>query len=456
MQYYKHEANQLIKLATPVLIASVAQTGMSFVDTVMAGGVSATDMAAVSIASSIWLPTILFGIGMLMALVPVVAQLNGAGRQQKVPFEIQQGIAMALFLSVPTCLVLMQTENILNLMDVDALMGAKTIGYMDAVIYAVPAFLLFQTLRSLTDGMSLTKPAMIIGFIGLLLNIPLNWMFVYGKFGAPELGGVGCGVATAIVYWIMFALLLFYVLTSPRLAKVNVFQQLYKPELKAQIRLFKLGFPVAAALFFEVTLFAVVALLVAPLGPLVVASHQVAINFSTMVFMLPMSIGAATSIRVGHRLGESNVYGATVASRVGLFVAVALSLFTALLTLLFREQVSLLYTDNRAVIELAMQLLVLAAVYQVTDAIQVVAAGALRGYKDMAAIFNRTFVAYWVLGLPLGYVLAMTDWIVKPMGAHGFWIGFIIGLSSAALLLGLRLKWLHTQSEDQQLALASK
>ncbi|WP_391090090.1 MATE family efflux transporter [Vibrio sp. NH-UV-68] len=456
MQHYKHEANQLIKLATPVLIASVAQTGMSFVDTVMAGGVSATDMAAVSIASSIWLPTILFGIGMLMALVPVVAQLNGAGRQQKVPFEIQQGIAMALFLSVPTCLVLMQTENILNLMDVEALMGAKTIGYMDAVIYAVPAFLLFQTLRSLTDGMSLTKPAMIIGFIGLLLNIPLNWMFVYGKFGAPELGGVGCGVATAIVYWIMFALLLFYVLTSPRLEKVNVFQQLYKPELKAQIRLFKLGFPVAAALFFEVTLFAVVSLLVAPLGPLVVASHQVAINFSTMVFMLPMSIGAATSIRVGHRLGESNVHGATVASRVGLFVAVGLSLFTALLTLLFREQVSLLYTDNRAVIELAMQLLVLAAVYQVTDAIQVVAAGALRGYKDMAAIFNRTFVAYWVLGLPLGYVLAMTDWIVEPMGAHGFWIGFIIGLSSAALLLGLRLKWLHTQSDDQQLAIASK
>ncbi|UPQ89210.1 MATE family efflux transporter [Vibrio sinaloensis] len=456
MQHYKNEAAQLIKLATPVLIASVAQTGMGFVDTVMAGGVSATDMAAVSIASSIWLPTILFGIGLLMALVPVVAQLNGAGRQHKVPFEIQQGIAMALLLSVPTCLVLMQTENILNIMDVEAVMAQKTIGYMDAVMFAVPAFLLFQALRSLTDGMSLTKPAMIIGFIGLLLNIPLNWMFVYGKFGAPALGGVGCGVATAIVYWIMFALLLFYVITSQRLAKVNLFERWHKPDVKAQIKLFRLGFPVAAALFFEVTLFAVVALLVAPLGPLVVAAHQVAINFSSLVFMLPMSIGAATSIRVGHKLGESSVHGATVASRVGLLVAIILSLFTALLTLLFREQVSLLYTDNRAVIELAMQLLVLAAVYQVTDAIQVVAAGALRGYKDMAAIFNRTFIAYWILGLPMGYILAMTDWIVEPMGAHGFWFGFIIGLSSAAMLLGLRLKWLHKQSDEQQLLLATK
>ncbi|RTZ16814.1 MATE family efflux transporter [Vibrio aquaticus] len=456
MHRYKEEANTLLKLATPVLIASIAQTGMGFVDTVMAGGVSATDMAAVSIAASIWLPSILFGVGLLMALVPVVAQLNGSGRQNKIPFEIQQGITMALLISIPIGAVLLQTKTILNLMDVEALMGQKTIGYMHAVIYAVPAFLLFQALRSLTDGMSLTKPAMVIGFIGLLLNIPLNWIFVYGKFGAPELGGVGCGVATAIVYWVMFLMLLFYVLTSKRLAKINLFGQFHAPELKALTRLFKLGFPVAAAMFFEVTLFAVVALLVAPLGSLVVAAHQVAINFSSLVFMIPMSIGAATSIRVGHRLGEERVEAAAIASRVGLFVAVCAASLTALLTVLFKEQIALLYTDNRAVIELALQLLLLAAIYQITDAVQVVAAGALRGYKDMAAIFNRTFIAYWVLGLPLGYILAMTDWIVEPMGAQGFWLGFIIGLSSAAIMLGMRLRWMHKQSDEMQLKLASK
>ncbi|MBR9787640.1 MAG: MATE family efflux transporter [Vibrionaceae bacterium] len=451
MHHYKEEASSLIKLATPVLIASVAQTGMGFVDTVMAGGVSATDMAAVSVASSIWLPSILFGIGLLMALVPVVAQLNGSGRRVKIPFEIQQGIAMALLLSIPIILVLLQTQLILEFMDIEALMAEKTIGYIHAVILAVPAFLLFQALRSFTDGMSLTKPAMVIGFIGLLLNIPLNWIFVYGKFGAPELGGVGCGVATTIVYWIMFALLLFYVVTSERLKSINIFAELHPPQLKAQIRLFKLGFPVAAALFFEVTLFAVVALLVSPLGPIIVAAHQVAINFSTLVFMLPMSIGAAVSIRVGHKLGEESVAGARVASRVGIMVGTAMTIVTAFLTVVFREFVAELYTSNQEVIKLAMQLLLLAAVYQFTDSIQVIAAGALRGYKDMRAIFNRTFVAYWVFGLPMGYILGRTNWIVEPMGAQGFWIGFIIGLSSAALLLGIRLRWMHHQKPEVQL-----
>lgn len=451
MHRYKKEASSLVKLATPVLIASVAQTGMGFVDTVMAGGVSATDMAAVSVAASIWLPSILFGIGLLMALVPVVAQLNGAGKREQVPFEIQQGAVMALLISVPIIAVLLQTDSILTLMDVEAAMAHKTVGYIQAVIFAVPAFLLFQTLRSLTDGLSLTKPAMVIGFIGLLLNIPLNWMFVYGKLGAPALGGIGCGVATAIVYWIMFILLLLYVTTSQRLKQIQLFATFYPPKLTAQITLFKLGFPVAAALFFEVTLFAVVALLVAPLGSSVVAAHQVAINFSSLVFMLPMSIGAATSIRVGHMLGEKSIEGARIASHVGILVGLSTAVITALLTVMLREHIALLYTDNQVVITLAMQLLLFAAVYQCTDAVQVIAAGALRGYKDMKAIFNRTFVAYWLLGLPAGSVLGLTDWVVEPMGAQGFWIGFIIGLSSAAVMLGVRLHWLHRQSEEIQL-----
>ncbi|MBA5763532.1 MATE family efflux transporter [Vibrio sp. 404] len=452
MHRYKQEANTLIKLATPVLIASVAQTGMSFVDTVMAGGVSATDMAAVSIASSIWLPSILFGVGLLMALVPVVAQLNGSARYTKIPFEVQQGIYMALLISIPIIGVLFQTQFILQLMDIETTMASKTIGYMNAVMFAVPAYLLFQALRCFTDGLSLTKPAMFIGFVGLLFNIPLNWIFVYGKFGAPALGGVGCGIATAIVYWLMLSLMLLYVLTAKRVAYIKLFEVFHKPDFSAQIRLFKLGFPVAAALFFEVTLFAVVALLIAPLGPMVVAAHQVAINFSSLVFMLPMSIGVATSIRVGYRLGENDVDKAKVASHVGLLVAFGMALFTASFTIIMRDHIALLYTNNPEVIAIALQLLMLAAIYQCTDAIQVVAAAALRGYKDMAAIFKRTFIAYWVIGLPSGYILGMTDWIVEPLGVHGFWYGFLTGLSSAALMLGIRLHWMHKQPEEFQLS----
>ncbi|MGR5118234.1 MATE family efflux transporter [Vibrio astriarenae] len=451
MHRYKEEASRLIKLATPVLVASVAQTSMSFVDTVMAGGVSATDMAAVSIAASIWLPSILFGVGLLLALVPVVAQLNGSGRRNKIAKEVHQGGYLSFLISIPIILILLQSQSILDVMDVEPLMAEKTNGYMNAIIFAVPAYLLFQTLRSFTDGMSYTKPAMVIGFVGLLINIPLNWIFVYGKFGAPALGGVGCGVATTIVYWVMLLMLFGYVFTTQRFASVGLFEQLHRPDFKELKRLFKLGFPVAAAMFFEVTLFAVVAILLAPLGPMVVASHQVAMNFSSLVFMLPMSIGAAVSIRVGHKLGERSVEGAKIASHVGIFVGVAIAVFTAVLTVVFRESIASLYTDNREVIDVAMSLLIIAAIYQVTDTIQVIAAGALRGYKDMTAIFYCTFIAYWLLGFPIGYILALTDWIVEPMGSYGFWIGFIVGLSSAALMLGVRLFWIHKQPESEQL-----
>lgn len=457
MHRYKKEASNLIKLATPVLIASVAQTGMGFVDTIMAGGVSAIDMAAVSIAASIWLPSILFGVGLLMALVPVVAQLNGAGRQHKIPFEVHQGLILALLVSVPIIAVLFQTQFIIRFMDVEEAMATKTVGYMHAVIFAVPAYLLFQALRSFTDGMSLTKPAMVIGFIGLLLNIPLNWIFVYGKFGAPELGGVGCGVATAIVYWIMLLLLLFYIVTSKRLAHVKVFETFHKPQPKESLQ--KRG-RLQQENLSEIdgsTLFAVVALLVAPLGSTVVAAHQVALNFSSLVFMFPMSIGAAVSIRVGHKLGEQDTKGAAIAANVGLMTGLATACITALLTVLFREQIALLYTENQVVVALAMQLLLFAAIYQCMDAVQVVAAGSLRGYKDMTAIFHRTFISYWVLGLPTGYILGMTNWLTEqPLGAKGFWLGFIIGLSAAALMLGQRLYWLQKQSDDVQLHLAAK
>ena len=203
----------------------------------------------------------------------------------------------------------------------------------------MPAFLLFQTLRCLSDGLSLTKPAMILGFIGLGLNVPLNWIFVYGKFGMPELGAVGCGVATAIVYWVMFLCMLGYVITAKRFKNIHIFTEFHKPNLHSLTRLFRLGFPIAASIFFEVTLFAVVALLIAPLGPIVVAAHQVAINFASMVFMLPMSIAAAVSIRVGHQLGEHNVDGAKISSHVGLIVAFVTALMTAALTIIFREHI---------------------------------------------------------------------------------------------------------------------
>ena len=457
MASYRIEIRQLLTLAVPVLIASIAQTSMGFVDTIMAGSVSATDMAAVSVAASIWLPSILFGVGLIMALVPIIAQLNGSHKRDAIPFQVQHALWLAGLVSIPIMIILYNAGSLIHFMDVEPNLAIKTIGYLHAVLWAVPAFLGFQVLKSFAEGLSLTIPGMIIGFIGLACNIPLNWIFVYGKFGAPALGGVGCGIATAIVYWLMLFALFAYVMINKKLNQVGVFKHFYRPQWSALWRLLKLGMPVAASLFFEVSLFAVISLLIAPLGSTIVAAHQVAMNFSSLIFMIPMSIGAAVSIRVSHQLGEEKILGAKIASHCGLSLSLLLAILTATLTVIFKDHIVVLYTDNNNVLQVAVQLLFLAAIYQCTDAIQVVAAGALRGYKDMSAIFWITFIAYWLLGLPVGYVLGMTNWITAaPMGPHGFWIGLIIGLTSAAILLGGRLIWLQRQDDAYQLASSLK
>lgn len=456
MQNYRRETRHLLKLAIPVLIASVAQTSMGFVDTVMAGGVSATDMAAVSVAASVWLPAILFGVGLLIALVPIVATLNGSGKKDRIPFEVQHGFFLATLVSVPIMLVLYNAGVLIDMMDVEPELADKTIGYLHAVLFAVPGFLYFQALKSFAEGVSLTVPSMVIGFIGLAANIPLNWIFVYGEFGAPAMGGIGCGVATAIVYWLMFVAMLVYIKLNKKLNSLGLFAHWHRPQAKAIARLFKLGLPVAASIFFEVSLFAAIALLISPLGSITVAAHQIASNFSSLIFMIPMSLGAALSIRVGFLMGREDLEEARIASHCGLAVALIISVITAVSTIVFREQIAMMYTDNPEVIMIAGQLLFLAAIYQCTDATQVVAAGALRGYKDMRAIFIRTFIAYWILGLPTGYVLGITDWIVAPMGPHGFWIGNIVGLSAAAFMLAYRLHWVQRQDDEAQLAMSMR
>ncbi|QTF08582.1 MATE family efflux transporter [Brenneria izadpanahii] len=446
MQKYLSEARNLLALAIPVIIAQVSQTSMGVVDTIMAGAYSATDMAAVAIGTSIWLPAILFGHGLLLALVPVVAQLNGAGRRDRIAHQVQQSFFLALLVSLVTMLALHQGGHVIRLMNNDSpALVEKAIGYLHALLWGVPGYLFYQVLRGQCEGLSKTKPGMIIGFIGLLINIPINYVFIHGKFGLPELGGVGCGVATASVYWAMFLLLAAYSNRAAWRRDIKPQQAGFKPDWPALKRLFGLGLPIALALLFEVTLFAVVALLVLPLGVVDVAGHQIALNFSSLMFVLPLSVGIAATIRVGHRLGEGSVDNARVAAYTGLLCGVAIAFCTAIFTILLREPIALLYNKDPAVVAMASQLMLLAAVYQISDAIQTIGSGVLRGYKDTRSIFYITFVAYWILGLPSGYLLALTDYIVPRMGPAGFWCGFIIGLTASAVMMVARIRWVQRQ-----------
>ncbi|EHL7859400.1 multidrug efflux MATE transporter MdtK [Salmonella enterica subsp. enterica serovar Manhattan] len=445
MQKYTSEARQLLALAIPVILAQVAQTAMGFVDTVMAGGYSATDMAAVAIGTSIWLPAILFGHGLLLALTPVIAQLNGSGRRERIAHQVRQGFWLAGFVSVLVMIVLWNAGYIIRSMhNIDPALADKAVGYLRALLWGAPGYLFFQVARNQCEGLAKTKPGMVMGFLGLLVNIPVNYIFIYGHFGMPELGGIGCGVATAAVYWVMFIAMLSYIKHARSMRDIRNEKGFGKPDSVVMKRLIQLGLPIALALFFEVTLFAVVALLVSPLGIVDVAGHQT-LNFSSLMFVLPMSLAAAVTIRVGYRLGQGSTLDAQTAARTGLGVGICMAVVTAIFTVTLRKHIALLYNDNPEVVALAAQLMLLAAVYQISDSIQVIGSGILRGYKDTRSIFFITFTAYWVLGLPSGYILALTDLVVDRMGPAGFWMGFIIGLTSAAVLMMLRMRYLQRQ-----------
>ncbi|MGD8162860.1 MATE family efflux transporter [Pantoea sp. FN0307] len=444
MQKYVTEARQLLALAIPVILAQVAQTAMGFVDTIMAGSVSATDMAAVAVGTSIWLPAILFGHGLILALTPVVAQLNGSGHRERIASQVRQAYWLAAMVSVLIMIVLWNAGYMIHAMhDIDPALADKAVGYLRALLWGAPGYLFFQVARNQCEGLSKTKPGMVMGFIGLLVNIPVNYVFIYGHLGMPALGGVGCGVATASVYWVMFIIMRLWVRRARSMRDITLPGYFSAPDWTILSRLTRLGLPVALALFFEVTLFAVVALLVSPLGIVNVAGHQIALNFSSLMFVLPLSLGVATTIRVGFRLGQGSVDAAKVAAWAGQGVGIMMAAATALFTVTFREQIALLYNDNPQVVALAAQLMMLAALYQFSDSIQVIGSGILRGYKDTRSIFFITLVAYWVVGLPSGYLLALTDWIVPPMGPAGFWCGFILGLTSAAVMMLWRIRRLQ-------------
>lgn len=446
MQKYINEARSLLALAIPVIIAQFSQTAIGVVDTIMAGGVSPTDMAAVAVGTSIWLPTILFGQGLLMALTPIVAQLNGSGHRSNIAHQVRQSFWLASAISLLVMTVLYNSHLIIEHMQgIDPKLADITIRYLQAIMWGAPGYLFFQVFRSQCDGLSKTKPSMVIGFIALIVNIPINYVLIHGKLGFPAMGGVGCGVAAALVYWLMFCCIKIYVGSAASQKDINAhkkFEMPYWPTLK---RLTGLGLPVALALFFEVTLFAVVALLVSPLGVVSVAGHQIALSFSSLVFVLPLALGVAASIRVGFKLGQNKVDEARVASYTSLLLGLSMASMTAIFTVVFRHQIALMYNDSPAVVMMATHLMFLAAIYQCSDSIQVIGSGILRGYKDTRSIFFITFTAYWLIGLPIGYLLGLTDIVVPSMGPAGFWIGFIIGLTASAAMMIARMRWLQKQ-----------
>lgn len=455
------ESKILLKLAIPVIFAQLAQTGMGAADSIMAGRVSTSDLAAIAAGNAIWWPLILLAQGTLLSLMPIIAQLNGAGRRNKVAVNTVQGFWLAMMMSVIVMMLFANSDYLILYLETlkpEHLRNLHTaqiaIDFLDAIKWGVPGYLCYIVLRAQNEALSITVPSMVTAFIGLAINIPLNYVLIYGKLGMPALGAVGCGYATATAFWVMFLMMAFYNKRAYRVRDINILQSLKGPDFKIIGKLVKIGLPIAMAIFFEVTLFTAVTLMIYPMGDAPTAAHLVALNFSSLCFVLPLSLNAAATIRIGHSLGEKRTDKAKRSAYVALFWGVILAVITGIITLLFKEQIINIYTKEKLVISLAMQLLVLAAIYQISDAVQVIGSGILRGYKDTKVIFFATFASYWLVGLPSGYILAVTDWVVTPMGPNGFWCGFIIGLTVSAILLMSRMYWLQKQPSEWILAKA--
>ena len=427
------EIRRTVELAAPVVVGQVAVFSMNFVDTVMAGRLPARQiaLAALGTGGALWSALMMFTIGVLLAVQPHVAQLDGAGRPRDAASVVRQGGWLALFLTVPYWLACRFSAELLTAANVDAAIVPVAADYLRAISWGVPALCGVFVLRFFSEGTGHTRPTMLYGMAGALLNIPLNWVLMYGKFGLPALGTTGCGYASAIVMWLQLLMLIAYTRNHRHFRRFAVWSRFEPPDWPRILDLVKLGVPIAVSIFIEGSLFAGAALLIARLGPLPSAAHLIAINFAALLFMVPLGVSSAITVRVGNAIGRGDPASARYAGLIGIGVVLATQLFNMTLMVLFPGLVVAIYTSDAAVSAIAVHLLFFAAIFQLPDGIQVCAAGALRGLKDTRVPMLINFVAYWLAGMSLGYYLTFS----AGWGPAGMWVGMIAGLTIGAVLL---------------------
>lgn len=422
----------MLHLAWPILVAQLSMTAMNFVDATMAGNYGEIDLAAIAIGGSIWLPSSLAAQAILLSVTAICAQHWGAKNYQQAGQTLQQGIWLGLFSSIIVAIAVYIFCQFLAVFKLAPEMMAITQQYMLFLCFAYPAASIYQALRSFIEATGRTRPIMVANIIGLLANIPLNYIFIYGKLGLPALGGAGCGLATTLCFYIMMFGLGIYLFSSD--LKALVFKHWQAPN-KQQWQLIKIGLPISFSIFVEVSIFTAIALIIAPLGVVEVAGHQVALSFTSQTFMLPLSLSMALTIHIGHLLGAEQFKTAKFASNAGIILSLIIAAITCSFILATHQYIPLLYTQDALIIALASQLFLLAAVYQFSDSVQVCCIGILRAYKITARPFIIVVISFWLIALPVGYSLSLTDFWLPAMGAKGMWIALIIGLSIAAVLL---------------------
>ncbi|MEE3952855.1 MATE family efflux transporter [Peribacillus frigoritolerans] len=430
----------LFYILIPILITQISMYAMTFFDVMMSGQYSTQDVAGVSIGSSLWTPVYTGLSGILIALTPVVSQLVGSRQSKSVSYSVMQAIYLAVALALIILIIGAFSLNpVLNAMNLENSVHMVAHDYLIALSLGIIPLFIYNALRAFIDALGQTRISMIITLCALPVNVLFNYLLIYGKFGFPELGGVGSGYATAITYWLIALVAILVVIKINPFSTYQVFTEFFQVSWKEWKALLLIGVPIGLAIFFETSIFSAVTLLMSKYDTVTIASHQIAMNFASLLYMIPLSISMALTIVIGFEIGAARYKDAKEYSWIGISMALTMSLVLSTILFLFREPVASLYTKDHEVMMLTSHFLIYAIFFQISDALQAPIQGILRGYKDVNVTFAMSLVSYWILGLPIGYIFAKyTD-----MGAFGYWIGLISGLALGAIGLAARLRFIQ-------------
>lgn len=432
--HLRTELRETLRLAAPLVLGQLSAIGMNVVDTVLAGHYAATTLAAVAIGANVWTLAIVAAIGVMLAMPPSVAHRHGAGERESIGALLRQALWLAVFIGIGLFFGVRHAGSLLRVMGIAPDIAEQAQSFLHAISWGAPALTGYFALRGFSEGLTLTRPTMYFGALGLVLLAPIGYLFMYGGFGLPARGAQGSGMATATVLWIQFAAFAAYIARRRHYRVHAPFARWDWPQPRAIFDLLRLGVPMGISLLMEGGLFVTAALLIGALGADIVAGHQIAINVASVTFMVPLGLAMATTVRVGRAAGAGDMPGARRAGFAGIGASLASQVVSCAIMALFPHFIAALYTDDAAVAAIAAQLLLFAAAFQFSDGIQVIANGALRGLKDTSGPMVITTLAYWGVGMPVGYLLCFHF----GHGAPGMWTGLTAGLSVAAVLLFVR------------------
>ena len=426
-------------LSGPIAFTQLGQISNGFIDVVMVGRLGAAELAGVALGNATYFMFLLMCLGTLHAVGPMVSQAVGAGESEPVARTLRQAFLLCVLLALPIVTILWFAAPIWTLMRQDPATIELAQSYLRATVWGFLPFLWFNSLRNFVEAVSKPWPVTQIILAGIVLNVFANYGLMFGHFGLPRLGLEGTGWATAYVNIFMLLAILIFVQSRRKLRKLKLFARLGRFDYTYFRELLRIGLPIGGAYGLEVTLFAGTAFLVGTFGPVALAAHQIAIQCAAVAYMVPLGIGIATTVRVGQNVGQRNVVRATWSGYLGMGLSLIFMTGTAMVFLFAPDLLVSLYVPideaaSKATALLAIELLGLAAFFQLFDGLQVAAQGALRGLKDTRIPMVYCFIGYWLIGIPTGLVLGYgLSW-----GAPGFWWGLVTGLLAASAMLSIR------------------